>query len=277
MNLVLAGVQWSECLVYLDDIIVLGSSFEEHLQNLSAVLQKLKCVNLRLKLPKCAFCKKEIYLGHRVSREGVSTDPAKVEKVAHWPTPTSPQEVQQFLSLASYYRKFIQNFASIARPLQNLTEHGRTFMWTTECATSFAVLKQRLITAPILAFSDCSKPFLLDTYASHDGIGAVLSQVYEGTERVVAYASRSLTKAERKYCMTRKELLAVIVFIKQFRPYLLGQSFKLRTDHGSLTWLQNFKDPCGQLARWLEQLQEFNFEIVHRRGIKHQNADALSR
>ena len=278
MNLVLAGVQWSECLVYLDDIIVLGRSFEEHLQNLSAVLQKLKCANLQLKLPKCAFCKKEVlYLGHRVSREGVSTDPAKVEKVAHWPTPTSPQEVQQFLGLASYYRKFIQNFASIARPLQRLTEHGRTFMWTTECATSFAVLKQRLTTAPILAFPDCSKPFVLDTNASHDGIGAVLSQVYEGTERVVAYTSRSLTKVERKYCVTRKELLAVVVFIKQFRPYLLGQSFKLRTDHGSLTWLQNFKDPYGQLTRWLEQFQEFNFEIVHRRGIKHQNADALSR
>ena len=112
--------------------------------------------------------------------EGVSTDLAKVEKVAHWPTPTSPQEVQQFLGLASYYRKFIQNFASIARPLQCLTEHGRTFMWTTECATSFAVLKQRLTTAPILAFPDCSKPFVLDTDGSHDGIGAVLSQELRG-------------------------------------------------------------------------------------------------
>ena len=129
-------------------------------------------------------------------------------------------------------------------------------MWTTERATSFAVLKQRLTTAPILVFPDCSKPFVLDTDASHDSIGAVLSQIYEGTERVVAYASQSLTKAERKYCVIRKELLAIVVFMKQFRPYLLGQSFKLQTDHGSLTWLPNFKDPCGQLARWLEQLQE---------------------
>ena len=111
-----------------DDIIVLGRSYKEHLQNLSSVLQKLKCANLWLKLPKCAFYKKEVlYLGHKVSREGVSTDPLKVEKVGHWPTPTSTQEVQQFLGLASYYRKFIQNFASIARPLQRLTEHGRSF------------------------------------------------------------------------------------------------------------------------------------------------------
>ena len=265
MNLVLAGVQWSECLVYLDDIIVLGKTYEDHLQNLSTVLHKLQCANLRLKLPKCAFCRKEVlYLGHKVSREGVSTDPMKVEKVANWPTPTTTQEVQQFLGLSSYYRKFIQNFTSIARLLQRLTERGRTFAWTTGCANSFAVLKQRLTSAPILVFPDCSKPFILDTDASQDGIGAVLSQTHEGAERVVAYASRSMTKAERKYCVTRKELLAVVVFTKLFRPYLLGQSFKLRTDHGSLTWLQNFKDPCGQLARWLEQIQEFDFEIVHR-------------
>ena len=238
MNLVLAGVQWSECLVYLDDIIVLGKTYEDHLQNLSTVLHKLQCANLRLKQPKCAFCRKEVlYLGHKVSREGVSTDPMKVEKVANWPTPTTTQEVQQFLGLSSYYRKFIQNFASIARPLQHLTERGRTFAWTTECANSFAVLKQRLTSAPILVFPDCSKPFILDTDASQDGIGAVLSQTHEGAERVVAYASRSMTKAERKYCVTRKELLAVVVFTKLFRPYLLGQSFKLRTDHGSLTWL----------------------------------------
>ena len=278
MNLVLAGVQWSECLVYLDDIIVLGKSYEDHLRNLSTVLHKLQCANLRLKLPKCNFCRKEVlYLGHKVSREGVSTDPAKVEKVTNWPTPTSTQEVQQFLGLSSYYRKFIKNFASIARPLQRLTERGRAFAWTTECANSFAVLKQQLTSAPILVFPDCSKLFILDTDASQDGIGAVLSQIHDGAERVVAYASRSMTKAERKYCVTRKELLAVVSFTKLFRPYLLGHPFQLRTDHGSLTWLQNFKDPCGQLARWLEQLQEFDFEIIHRRGVKHQNADALSR
>ena len=225
INLVLAGVQWSECLVYLDGIIVLGKSNEEHLQNLVIVLRKL---NLRLKLPKCAFCKKEVtYLGHRVSREGVSTDPAKVEKVANWPSPTSTQEVQQFLGLSSYYCKFIQNFAFIAQPLQRLTKRGRTFAWTVECANSFAVLKQQLTSAPILAFPDCSKPFILDTDASQDDIGAVLSQIHEGAERAVAYASRSMTKAEQKYYVTRKELLAVVAFTRLFRPYLLGRSFKL--------------------------------------------------
>ena len=278
MSLVLAGVEWSQCLVYLDDIIVLGRSFDEHLENLGIVLQKLKDANLRLKPAKYALCKTEVtYLGHKISREGVATDQAKVNKVENWPQPKTSQELQRFLGLASYYRKFIQNFASIARPLHRLTEKGRPFKWTSECTSAFCKLKQHLTTAPILVYPDFSRPFILDTDASNDGIGAVLSQEYDGSERVVAYASRTLNKSERKYSVTRKELLAVVVFTQHFRTYLLGQPFKLRTDHGSLSWLCNFKDPTGQLARWLEQLQEFHFEVIHRKGPAHQNADALSR
>jgi len=128
---------------------------------------------LCLKLPKCAFCKKVLYLGHKVSKEGVSTDPVKVDKVVHWPTPTSTQKVQQFLGLASYNHKFIQNFALIARHLQHLTKHGRTFTWTMECATSFAILKKQLTKAPILVFPDSSQLFILDTDASQEvnGVG----------------------------------------------------------------------------------------------------------
>ncbi len=187
------------------------------------------------------------------------------------------QEVQQFLGLASYYRRFIRDFARIAKPLHLLTERGRPFKWTGECATAFAELKSRLVSSPILAFPDHSLPFTLDTDASHVGVGAVLSQVQNGQERVIAYASRTLAKAERRYCVTRKELLAVVTFIRHFRHHLLGQHFLLRTDHGSLRWLQQFKEPEGQLARWLEQLQEYDFEVIHRPGHKHGNADALSR
>ena len=133
------------------------------------------------------------------------------------------------------------------------------------------------MSAPILAFPDFAKTFILDTDASNEGIGAVLSQVEEGKETVIAYASRVLTKAERGYCVTRRELLAVVTFLQQFRAYLLGRHFVVRTDHGSLTWLRNFKNPEGQLTRWLEQLQEFDFEVVHRADRKHLNADAHSR
>ena len=128
MNLVLAEVEWSQCLVYLDDIIVLGRNFDEHLRNFGLVLQKLKDANLCLKPAKCALCKTEVtYLGHKISRDGVATDQAKVDKVENWPLPKTSQELQRFLGLASYYRKFIRNFASIARPLHRLTEKGRPF------------------------------------------------------------------------------------------------------------------------------------------------------
>ena len=278
MNLVLAGIQWSKCLVYLDDIIVLGKSFEEHLQHLVLVLQRLREANLQLKPAKCVLFRDEVlYLGHVVSRQGIATDPAKTSKVSGWPTPTTVKEVQQFLGLASYYRRFVCNFATLAKPLYKLTERGRTFQWTKECAEAFAVLKNRLTTAPILCYPNYKEKFILDTDASQEGIGAVLSQRQGDKEVVIAYASRSLSKSERKYCVTRKELLSAVTFIHHFRPYLLGHQFLLRTDHGSLTWLQSFKEPEGQLARWVEQLQEYNFEIVHRPGRRHTNADAMSR
>jgi len=196
-----------------------------------------------------------VFLGHIVSADGVRTDPAKTEKVAQWPIPTSRREVQQFLGLANYYWRFVKDFASITKPLHRLTEKTAKFEWTDECLAAFKELRNKLTTAPVLAFPDYNRPFLLDTDASNSGIGAVLSQLQDdGTERVIAYASRLLTKPERRYCVTRRELLAVVTFTQHFRPYLLGRQFLLRTDHGSLTWLWSFKEPEGQLARWLERL-----------------------
>ena len=279
MDLVLAGLQWSSCLVYLDDVIVTGKTFSEHLLRLKEVFDRLREAKLKLKPSKCAFCKSKVtFLGHIVSTEGVITDPGKVDKVKHWPQPTSRKEVQQFLGLANYYRRFVKDFATIARPLHKLTEKTAKFQWTEQCQAAFEKLRNLLTTAPVLAFPDYDRPFILDTDASDTGLGAVLSQVdCEGKEHVIAYASRTLSKAERAYCVTRKELLAVVTFVHQFRPYLIGRKFTLRTDHGSLTWLSNFKHPEGQMARWLEKLQEYNFEIIHRRGRQHQNADSLSR
>ena len=172
----------------------------------------------------------------------------------------------------------MQGFASIAKPLHQLTEKTATFAWTSECESAFQEIRHRLTTAPVLAFPDYTRPFILDTDASDTGIGAVLSQILEeGGERVIVYGSRVLSKQERRYCVTRRELLAVVFFLQHFRPYLLGRPFLIRTDHGSLTWLSNFKEPEGQLARWLECMQEFNFTISHHPGQKHQNADCLSR
>ena len=182
------------------------------------------------------------------------------------------------MGLASYYHRFVKNFAAIAKPLYQLTEKTARFTWTDKAQAAFEELRHHLVTAPTLTYPDYQQPFILDTDASDVGIGAILSQSQkDGSERVIAYASRTLSRPKRRYCVTRKELLAVVMFVQHFPPYLLGREFLLRTDHGSLTWLTNFKQPEGQLARWLECLQEFSFEIVHRSGKKHTNADALSR
>ncbi|KAG1941111.1 interleukin-1 receptor accessory protein-like 1-A [Pimephales promelas] len=247
MDLVLADLQWTTCLVYLDDIIVFGRTFGEHLQRLDEVLGKLRHANLKVKPSKCSLFASQVrYLGHVISAEGIRADPAKIDVVRQWPVPKNQTEVRSFVGLASYYRRFIEGFAEIARPLHRLTEKGRKFKWGDECQRAFSQLKTALVTTPVLAYPDPHKTFILDTDASDMGIGAVLSQEMDGLERVVAYASRALTKQERRYATTKKELL-------------------------SLVGLE------GQLARWIEQLSNFQYKIVHRPGNKHVNADALSR
>ena len=272
-------LQWGECLVYLDDVIVLGRTFQQHLCNLRCVLQRLRESGLRLKPSKCSFFQSEMQnLGYIISRKGNSTDPKKTQRVCSWTLPTTKREVQQVLGFVSYYRRFVRDFAFIARPLHRLTKRTSPFVWTNDCQMAFEELRHRLCSAPILAFPDFLRQFILDTDARDVGIRAVLSQIdEEGHEQVIAYGSRALTKPERRYCVTRRELLAVVQFTRQYRPYLMGRKFILRTDHGSLTWLRNFRDPEGQIARWLERLQELDFDIVHRRGRAHMNADALSR
>ena len=163
-------------------------------------------------------------------------------------------------------------------PLFKLTEKDKKWLSTSECDRAFLQLKQQLTSAPILTLPHFEKPFILDVDASGEGLGAVLSQrTTNGYEYVIAYASRVLTKSERKYSATRREMLALIWGIKYFRPYLYGQRFEARTDHNSLKWLHSFREPEGQVARWLEVLSEYDFTIVHRPGAKHSNADALSR
>ncbi|KAK3104661.1 hypothetical protein FSP39_007335 [Pinctada imbricata] len=278
MESVLRGLQFETCLVYLDDIIVVGKSFEQMIENLTMVFSRLAQAGLKLKAKKCTLFAKEVeYLGHVISESGTATSKDKIQVIIDWPVPKNVTEVRSFLGLCSYYRKFVPNFAYLAGPLHTLTKKGRLFKWTDICQKSFEQLKQALTSPPILRNPDFAEPFILDTDASESSIGAVLSQNIGGTERVCAYASRTLSKSERKYCVTRKELLAVVHFVRHFRHYLYGRKFLIRTDHSSLRWLMHFKNPENQLARWLEILSEFDFDIQHRPGRQHTNADALSR
>ncbi|GFX40422.1 retrovirus-related Pol polyprotein from transposon 297 [Trichonephila clavipes] len=278
METVLKGLTFEACLIYLDDVIIGGRTFEEHLQNIRKVLSKLSDANLKLNPSKCKFFQKEVnYLGHIISAEGVRTDPEKVSAVKNWKRPENLRELRSFLGLCTYYRKFVKGFSNIARPLHKLTESKQKFQWTKECEDSFLQLKEALTSSPILIYPQPDKPFILDTDASNESVGAVLSQEIDGQERVVAYWSKCLSKPERNYCVTRKELLAIVKAIEHFHHYLYGQKFLLRTDHASLTWLMNFRNTEGQVARWIQRLNEYYFDIRHRKGSSHGNADALSR
>ena len=266
MEMVLAGLQYQICLIYLDDVIVYGKSFEEEISRLGKVFCRLQDAGRKLKPQKCVLFQKQVtYLGHIVSERGVAPDPAKIESVKGWPTPTNVTEVRSFLGLAAYYRRFIKDFSRIASPLHRLTEKGRMFSWDETCQTAFEELKVHLTSAPVLAYPKLKTKFMLDTDASDVAIGAVLSQKFDEWEHVIAYGSRCLSKAERRYCVTRKELLAIVYFVKYFRHYLYGRQFLLRTDHGSLRWLFNFKEPEGQVARWIEALSTFDFDIQQTR------------
>lgn len=278
MERVLAGLSWKSCLLYLDDIIVYSQTFDQHLKHLKEVLDRIRQAGMKLKPEKCQLFRSEVnFLGHIIARDGIRTDPAKTGAVRQWATPKNVTDVRSFLGLCSYYRKFVPNFSDIAAPLHELTKKKSIFAWGREQQNAFVTLKDRLVSAPVLSYPRDHGRFVLDTDASNTGIGAVLSQQQGSDEHVLMYLSRSLTREERQYCVTRKELLAVVYAVRQCRQYLLGRKFLIRTDHGSLTWLTNFKEPQGQVARWIEILSPFDYTIQHRPGKRHQNADALSR
>ena len=278
MELVLDGLLFERCLVYIDDIVVLGKTEEEALENLRMVLIKFKEANLKLKPSKCYLFQEQCtFLGHTVNADGTTCEQQKVDAVQTWPEPTTVKEVRSFLGTCSYYRKYIPHFAEVAAPLTNLTRKTQKFVWSPACQEAFDTLKKLLTTAPILSYPRNEGLFILDTDASGTAIGAVLSQIQDGEEKVLSYASAILPRPRQNYCTTYRELYAVVKFVKYFSHYLWGRHFLVRTDHGSLRWLQNFKNPEGVVARWLATLGTYDFEIEHRRGTLHGNADGLSR
>lgn len=263
---------------YLDDIIVLGETFEEHLHHLREVFRRLRLANLQLNPDKCQFCRKTLkYLGHVVTAEGITTDPEKVESIRQIPTPRNVRDVRRFLGVASWYRRFVPSFSQIASPLTKLLKKHNRFKWTEEQTTAFDRLKTCLTEAPVLACPDFEKPFTLQTDASDLGLGVALTQNLQGGDHIIAYASRTLTPAERNFSVTERECLAIVWGVEKMRPYLEGYRFTVLTDHQSLRWLHSIKSPTGRLARWSIFLQQYDFEIKYRKGALNRVADALSR
>ena len=176
MHLILKGLCWSDCLVYLDDIIVFGRTLQEHRERLSLVLSRLTEAGLKINPKKCKLlCEQVVVLGHVVSREGISTDPEKIRVIKEWPEPVDESQLRAFLGTAGYYRQFVPNYAHIASPLPRACQKGDRFRWTAECKEAFRDIKHRLSSAPILAFLQLDVPFILDSDASDSGLGAVLS------------------------------------------------------------------------------------------------------
>ena len=279
MDHVLAGLKWSACLVYLDDVIVFGRCLEDHNRNLLAVLLRLREAGLTVKPSKLALAVEELrFLGHIVSGEGVRMDPEKVKAVQECPAPKDVREVRSFVGLASYYRMFVEGFASIAEPLTRLTKKDTPFVWSTEQQVALDELKRRITTQPIMCHFDHSVPVELRTDASGYGLGAILLHVFpDRRKRVIEYASRLLKKEEKNYGISEKECLAIVWAITKYRTYLMGVKFTVVTDHLALVWLKSKRDLPPRLMRWANILQPYHFEIIYKSGKLHRDVDHLSR
>ncbi|CAK1600321.1 unnamed protein product [Parnassius mnemosyne] len=263
---------------FQDDIIIISSTFSEHVQLLHKVYAKLRDANLTINMDKSIFCRRELkYLGYVVDKHGLRTDPGKVDIILNYPTPTSAKEVKRFLGMAGWYRRFINNFSKISKPLNKLTNKNVRFEWTTEADESFNHLKTALVSAPILKCPNFDLPFYIHCDASSVAVGGVLTQTYDGVEHPIAYCSRSLAKNEINFSTSERELMAMIYALEQFRSYVEGTKCKIITDNASLLWFYKLNNPSGRLARWSMRLSQFDFEIEHRKGKLNVIPDALSR
>jgi len=266
---------------YIDDLLLLSSTFEEHLSLLEEVKSKLQDANLTINLDKCEFFKSSLkFLGFIVGSNSLRTDPEKVSCMINYPRPRTATEVKRFVGLCSWYRRFIKDFASLMSPINDLIKgrkKSQSITWNDQAEEAFIKVKQLLVSAPILSQPDFTKKFVIQCDASNTGLGGVLTQEIDGEERVIAYASRGLSKSERNYSTTELECLAVIFAISKFRCYIEGVRFTVISDHYSLLWLNSMKNPTGKLARWAVKLREHNFELLHRKGTFNVVPDALSR
>lgn len=279
MDKLFSDMKWKDILIYLDDIIIFSRTVEEHIEKLKRVFQRLREAGLTLKPSKCHYLKKEIeILGFKVNAEGISVDQNKINGIANMPTPKSVKEVQRFLGMCNYYRKFIKNFSAIARPLHEVTKRKLKFEWSKEQEQAFNMLKEKMTTTPVLRRFDPNKDCELRVDASLQGLGAVLLQVGEDQQsHPIAFVSRSLTKNERNLGITELECLGCVWALSYLRHLVHGRHVKIVTDHSAIRWLKSIKDPTGKLARWAIKLSEFQYTVVHRSGSKHKDADCLSR
>ncbi|KII65807.1 Transposon Tf2-6 polyprotein [Thelohanellus kitauei] len=263
---------------YLDDIIIFSKDMKSHIKHIEEVLEKICTAGLKLKENKCKFALTEVnYLGFIVSSEGVKPDPAKIEPILNWKTPTNIKELQEFIGVCVFYQKFLHRFAHVATPLYRLLQKGQPWIWTEICNSSFNSLKEMISNIVPLGYPNWEHHFLLNCDASDHAVGAVLSQKVDGEEKPISFFSKTLNTTQRRYSATDRECLAIILAIRKFRHYLLGKKFTLFTYHNPLTYLKSVKNINGRRARWILELEEYEFEIQYVPGKSNTVADGLSR
>lgn len=275
MNNVLRAHVNKICVIYMDDILVFSTSLQEHVENLGKVFETLRKANLKVSLNKSDFMKKETdFLGHVVTRDGIKPNPKRVEGIQKQIIPKTVKEIQSFLGLSGYYRKFIPDYAKIAKPMTlRLKKDSKIDIGNKDYKESFEKLRTILMSNTVLQYPNFEEEFHLTTDASNYALGAVLSQ----SKGPIAFVSRTLNKHEINYSTIEKELLAIVWATGQFRHYVYGRKFKLFTDHKPLVWLANIKEPNSKLIRWKIKLNEYEFDIEHVEGKENKVADALSR
>lgn len=279
MDKVIPASLRNEVFIYLDDLLLVSENFEDHLRVLKTVSECIRAAGLTINVKKSQFCVQQVrYLGHIIGEGVIRTDPEKVAAIEKFPIPKTLKSLRSFLGMAGWYRKFIDNFATVSAPLTDLLKAKRRFTMTEDGQQAFTQLKRMLCSAPVLRSPDFSKPFYIHCDASKSGVGGVLVQkTPEGDEYPIAFVSKKLNKAQKNYSVTEQECLAAIVSVKRFRPYVEGHDFTIVTDHASLKWLMSQTDLNSRLARWALKLQAFRFTIEHRRGLLNVVPDALSR
>lgn len=269
---------YNVCFTYLDDIIIVGKSETEHLENIAKVFGVCERLCLKLNPKKCTFFATEVtYLGHKCTTEGIMPDDSKYHAIKFYPRPQSKDESKRFVAFMNYFRKFIKNFAALAAPINKNMRKTEEFNWTKECEDSFNKFKSILTSPNVLYYPDFTQPFVITCDASKIACGSVLSQIRNGIDVPIAYHSQPFTKGESNKAPIEQELLAIYYSIKYFRPYIYGTRFKVRSDHRPLIYLFSLKDPASRLTRIRIELEEHDFEIEYIRGETNVVADALSR
>ncbi|GJZ13222.1 reverse transcriptase domain-containing protein [Tanacetum coccineum] len=264
--------------VFMDDFSVFGDSFSSCLSHLDKMLKRCEDTNLVLNWEKCHFMVKEgIVLGHKISKSRIEVDKAKVDVIAKLPHPTSVKGVRSFLGHTGFYRRFIQDFSKIARPMTHLLEKETPFIFLKEFIEAFNILKKKLTEAPILVAPDWDLPFEIMCDASDYAVGAVLGKRKTKHFQPIHYASKTMTNAQAHYTTTEKELLAVVYAFKKFRSYLVLSKTIVYTDHSALKYRLAKQDAKPRLLSWILQLQEFDVIIHDKKGAENLAADHLSR